>query len=131
MTHLLDTDICVGLLRQRPGLAERLTQLAPSDCGVSQVTVYELLCGVGKARDPARERVKVDRFLSHIAELSFDRAAAEAASAIRVDLERKGTVIGPYDLLIAGHAVANRLSLVTGNLAEFQRVSGLKLEAWP
>jgi tRNA(fMet)-specific endonuclease VapC len=131
MTHLLDTDTCVGILRQRPGFTARLTRLAPSDCGVSEVTVYELLCGVGKAQDPAREELKVKRFLSAIVELPFDRAAAEAASRIRVDLEQKGKVIGPYDLLIAGHALANSLTLVTNNLGEFQRVAGLKLETWP
>ena len=109
----------------------RLSQLAPNDCGVSQVTVYELLCGVQKAHDPARERQKVERFLSVIVELPFDRAAAETAAHIRADLEQLGTVIGPYDLLIAGHALANNFTLVTNNLGEFQRVNGLKLETWP
>jgi tRNA(fMet)-specific endonuclease VapC len=131
MTHLLDTDTCVGILRQRPGMVSRLNQLLPNDCGVSQVTVYELLCGVEKAQDPAHERQKVEYFLSIIVELPFDRAAAEAASRLRGDLERKGTIIGPYDLLIAGHALANNFTLVTNNLGEFERVTGLKLETWP
>ena len=80
---------------------------------------------------PPGERQKVERFLSVIAELPFDRAAAETAARIRVDLERKGTPIGPYDLLIAGHALVNNLTVVTNNLGEFQRVNGLKVEAWP
>jgi len=130
MTHLLDTDTCIGILRQRPGMVARLSHMSPSDCGVSEVTVYELFCGVGGAQDPVRERQKVDRFLSVIVELPFDRAAAEAAARIRTDLEQKGMVIGPYDLLIAGHALANNLTLVTNNLGEFQRVTGVKLEAW-
>ena len=131
MTHLLDPDTCVGILRQRPGMVARLNQLSPSDCGLSQVTVYELLCGVEKAQDPARELQKVEHFLSVIVELPFDRAAAETASRVRGNWERKGTVIGPYDLLIAGHALANDFTLVTNNLGEFQRVTGLKLETWP
>jgi tRNA(fMet)-specific endonuclease VapC len=109
----------------------RLSQFSPSGCGVSQVAVYELLCGVAKAQDPVRERQKVERFLSVIIELPFDRAAAEVAARIRADLEQKGMVIGPYDLLIAGHALANNFTLVTNNLGEFQRVNGLKLETWP
>jgi len=131
MTHLLDTDTCIGVLRQRPGMVARLSQFSPNDCGVSQITVYELLCGVAKAQNPASERQKVERLLSVIVESPFDRAAAEVAARIRVDLEQKGTVIGPYDLLIAGHALANGLTLVTNNVGEFQRVVGLKLESWP
>ena len=90
-----------------------------------------MFCGVEKAQTPLIERQKVERFLSVIAELPFDRAAAETAARIRADLERKGTPIGPYDLLIAGHALVNNLTVVTNNLGEFQRVTGLKIEAWP
>jgi len=131
MTHLLDTDTCIGVLRQRPGMVQRLSQIAPTDCAVSMVTVYELFCGLAKAQDPAKERQKVERFVSAIIELPLDRAGAEAAATIRAGLERQGTPIGPYDLLIAGQAVAGGLTLVTNNIREFQRVGGLKLESWP
>lgn len=130
MTHLLDTDTCIGVLRQRPGMVQRLSQLAPTDCAVSMVTVFELFCGLAKAQDPAKERQKVERFVSAILELPFDRAGAEAAANIRAELERRGTPIGPYDLLIAGQAVASGLTLVTNNVREFQRISRLKLESW-
>jgi len=131
MSYLLDTTTCIGVLRQRPGMVPRLNQVSPSDCAVSAVTVYELFCGVEKAQHPSAERQKVELFLSVIAELPFDRAAAETAARIRVELEKKGTPIGPYDLLIAGHALVNGLTVVTNNLGEFQRVGGLKVEAWP
>lgn len=131
MTHLLDTDTCIGVLRQRPGMVQKLSQFAPTDCAVSMVTVYELFCGVEKAQDPAKERQKVDRFVSTIIELPLDRAAAETAARIRADLERQGLPIGPYDLLIAGQAVAGGWTLVTNNTREFQRINGLKLESWP
>ena len=131
MTHLLDTDTCIGVLRQRPGMVEKLSRLAPADVAVSMVTIYELFCGVEKAADPARERGKVERFISAIAELPLERAAAQTAAQVRAELERQGTVIGPYDLLIAGQALAGNLTLVTGNLAEFRRVPGLKIESWP
>jgi tRNA(fMet)-specific endonuclease VapC len=86
---------------------------------------------VEKAQNPAKERQKVERFVSTIFELPLERAAAEIAARIRGDLERKGQPIGPYDLLIAGQALASGLTLVTSNRQEFQRVSGLKLESWP
>jgi len=130
MTHLLDTDTCIGVLRQRPGMMQRLSRLAPTDCAVSMITVYELLCGVEKAKDPAKERQKVHRFVSAIIEIPFERAASESAARVRADLERQGQPIGPYDLLIAGQALASGLTLVTTNVREFQRISGLKLESW-
>lgn len=130
MTHLLDTDTCIGVLRQRPGMVHRLSQMAPADCAVSMVTVCELFCGVEKAGDPVGERQKVQRFVSVIIELPLDRAAAEAAARIRADLERRGQLIGPYDLLIAGQSLAGGLTLVTNNRKEFERVAGLKLESW-
>jgi len=131
MTHLLDTDTCIGVLRQQSGMVQRLSRLAPTDCAVSTVTVYELFCGVEKAQDPSKERQKVERFVSAIIELPLDRAAAERAAQIRVELERQGQPIGPYDLLIAGQAVASGLTLVSNNVGEFQRVGGLRLESWP
>lgn len=131
MTHLLDTDTCIGVLRQHPGMVQRLSQIAPTDCAVSMVTVYELFCGLAKARHPAKERQKVERFVSAIIELPLDRPGAEAAAGIRAELERQGASIGPYDLLIAGQAVASGLTLVTNNVREFQRVSGIRLESWP
>jgi tRNA(fMet)-specific endonuclease VapC len=131
MTYLLDTDTCIGVLRQRPGMVRRLSQLAPTDCAVSMVTVYEMFCGLAQAQDPARERQKVVRFIAAIIELPLDRASAEAAAKVRGELERQGNLIGPYDLLIAGQALAGGLTLVTNNIGEFQRVSGLNLQSWP
>ena len=108
MTHLLGTDTCIGVLRQRPGMVQQLSQIAPTDCAVSMVTVYELFCGVEKAQDPARERQKVERFVSAIIELPLDRAAAEAAARIRTDLEKRGQPIGPYGLAYCGTGTRRR-----------------------
>ena len=131
MTYLLDTDICIGVLRQRPGMVECMSRVSPTDCAISMVTVYELFCGLAKAQDPIRERLKVERFISALIELPLDRASADAAAKVRADLESQGNVIGPYDLLIAGQALAGGLTLVTNNVREFQRVSGLNLQSWP
>lgn len=130
MIYLLDTDTCIGVLRQRQGMVQRLSQLSPVDCAVSMITVYELFCGVEKAREPVKEREKIEKFSSAIIELPLDRAAAESAARIRTELERKGLSIGPYDLLIAGQAVAGGLTLVTNNVREFQRINGLVVQSW-
>lgn len=130
MTHLLDTDTCIGVLRQQAGFVERLRRLAPTEVAVSMVTVYELFCGIEKTREPATERLKVARLLAVVNELPFDRTSAEVAARIRMELERAGRPIGPYDLLIAGQALSHGLILVTNNVTEFQRVAGLRLEAW-
>jgi tRNA(fMet)-specific endonuclease VapC len=131
MIYLLDTDTCIGVLRQRPGMVERLSQVAPTDCAVSMVTVYELFCGLAKAHDPAQERQKIERFISTVIELPLDRASAEVAAKARTELERRGNLIGPYDPLIAGQALAGGFTLVTSNVREFQRVNDLKLQSWP
>ena len=131
MAYLLDTDTCIGVLRQRRGMVERMSRLVPADCAVSMVTVYELFCGLGKAHDPAKERQKIERFLAAIIELPLDRSSAGAAGKVRVKLERQGNPIGPYDLLIAGQALAGGRTLVTNNVREFRRVDGLSLQSWP
>jgi len=131
MTHLLDTDTCIGVLRQKPGFVQRLSALSPGDVAISAITTYELFCGVEKARDPAAERVKVERLISAIVELQLDRLSIQKAAQLRADLENRGMPIGPYDLLIAGQALAHGLVLVTNNVREFQRAKELVLISWP
>ena len=86
---------------------------------------------IGKGQRPLNERQKIELFISAVIELPLDRASAEAAAKIRGELEARGNLIGPYDLLIAGQAVAGGLTLVTNNAHEFQRVRQLKLQSWP
>jgi len=130
MTLLLDTDVCIALLRGLPATMNRLASLSPDDCGISVVTAFELFAGAAKARAPEKERAKIDRLLKVVGVLAFDQVAAESAARVRAELEQAGTPIGSYDLLIAGHAIALELTLATGNLREFKRVRGLPLDAW-
>lgn len=92
--------------------------------------LYELLYGVVRSRDPARERERADRFVTGLVSLPFDDVAAEHTSRIRAELATSGTPIGPHDLLIAGIAGANGLTLVTLNAGEFGRVPALNVEDW-
>jgi tRNA(fMet)-specific endonuclease VapC len=128
--YLLDTDTCVDLLRNIPAVIDKLRLLAPDDCGISVVTSFELFAGAARARDPRREAQKVQALLNVIEEISLGPDVARRAGVVRFELESAGTPIGPYDLLIASHALVLDLTLVTANAQEFHHVPGLSLESW-
>jgi tRNA(fMet)-specific endonuclease VapC len=130
MRNLLDTDTCIAVMRHNATVLKRLAATAPADCAISSITSYELFTGVEKCADPANELAKVSDLLATITELVFDGEAAREAARIRASLEAQGCMIGPYDVLLAGHARSAGLTLVTGNSAEFARVPGLNLENW-
>ncbi len=131
MKYLLDTDICIELIRQRsPGLLQRVMALTPEDLGVSIVSVAELQYGVQRSREPERNQRALDLFLLPFALLDLDYEAAAHNGRIRAQLEAAGSPIGPYDLLIAAQALSRDLTLVTRNVREFARVAGLRVESW-
>ena len=130
MRYLLDTNICISLMRNDPAVVERISALSPGDCAISTITSYELHTGVEKCSDPGRERAKVATLLRTVHTLPFDAAAARESARIRAALESQGQPIGPYDVLLAGHAIAAGLVLVSANTSEFGRVVGLTLENW-
>ncbi len=127
---MLDTNICIAVMRGNDRAVTQMEAVSPEDCVVSAVTAYELFTGVAKCREPERERMKVVRLLTAIKVLSFDESAAKQAANVRVELEAAGQVCGPYDLLIAGNAMSLGLSIATNNIAEFSRISGLAVEDW-
>jgi tRNA(fMet)-specific endonuclease VapC len=127
---MLDTNLCIRVLRERPaGLRERFNAEAATLC-ISTVTMAELLYGAEKSAKPIENRNQVEAFAARLDVLPFDTAAAAHFGDIRANLERKGLVIGPYDLMIAGHARSLGLVVITGNLGEFRRVEGLRSEDW-
>lgn len=130
MKYLLDTNACIDLIRNRPAVVARAAAVSPDDCAVSAITVYELFHGAEKAHDPEAEYRHVATLLATVAELPFGSRAAEAAAKVRDTLESQGNVIGPYDLLLAGHALSAGLIFVTDNVSEFNRVEGLAIENW-
>ena len=127
---MLDTNLCVRLLRDRPPrLRERFNAEADA-LSVSTIVLTELLHGAEKSAAPIENRREVVRLADRLNVLTFDEAAASHSANIRAVLERRGLRIGGYDLLIAGHARSRGLTLITGNLREFQRVEGLLAEDW-
>ncbi|MDB5429098.1 MAG: PilT protein domain protein [Caulobacter sp.] len=127
---MLDTDLCIRVIRDRPpGVRPRFNAEADGLC-VSTITLTELIYGAEKSARTAERRAEVDLFVARLQVLPFDDRAAGHAADIRADLERRGTPIGSYDLLIAGHARSEGLTVVTGNLREFGRVEALRSEDW-
>lgn len=125
MKYCLDTSVCVEMMRQ--GESFDAIDLALPDCRISSITRFELEYGIHRAPRKLKSLlgVRLDSLLSNVRSLWFDDAAAAEAAAIRYELEKKGTPIGYYHTLIAGHARVLQLSVVTGNAREFERVPGL------
>ena len=129
--YLLDTNICIYLIKKRPPeVLEQFRQHPPQDVAISTITFFELEYGVQKSQHIQRTQDALDGFLLPLTILDMDRPAAADAAAIRASLEKKGTPIGPYDLLIAGLARSRNMTLVTNNTKEFERIDNLRLENW-
>jgi len=130
LRYMLDTNLCIRVLRDRPaGLRPRFNAEVDSLC-ISTITLAELFYGAEKSAKPVENRHEVERFAARLEVLAFDSRAAAHSAEIRATLERQGMPIGAYDLLIAGHARSLGLVVVTGNLREFTRVGGLRSEDW-
>lgn len=130
LRYMLDTNLCIRVLRDRPkSLRDRFNREADG-LGISTIVLTELLHGAAKSTRPDHNRREVERFAGRLEVLSFDADAAAHAADIRAVLERRGLRIGGNDLLIAGHARSRGVVIVTGNLGEFNRVEGLRCEDW-
>jgi tRNA(fMet)-specific endonuclease VapC len=131
MKYILDTNICIGLIRrQPPKLIQRLTRCEPGDVGVSSITIAELVFGAHKSNQVEQNLSALEQFLLPIEVVDFDQQASAAYGVIRAHLEREGKVIGAMDMLIGTHALSLGAILVTNNVDEFQRIPKLKIEDW-
>jgi tRNA(fMet)-specific endonuclease VapC len=126
---LLDTNTLIHYLKGMEPVVSRLQASSPRELAIPSVVAYEIEYGTLKTGS-SRRRAVVTGLLAGLAQVPFDQEAALEAARIRIDLETRGLVIGPLDLLIAGTAVSRRAVLVTGNIREFSRVKGLRLADW-
>jgi len=130
LRYLLDTNICIYVIKRRPeSLLDRFNVNA-SHLGISTVTLAELLHGAEKSSQPQRTLSVVEDFCSRLDVLDYGIKAAQHYGQIRAALEQRGTPIGVNDLHIAAHARSEGLTLVSNNLREFERVEGLLYENW-
>ncbi len=131
MIYMLDTNMCIYIIKQRPlKVLETLKKLDTRDVCVSAVTLAELAYGVAKSQQKGKNSIALTSFLAPLEILPFSDKAAVKSGEIRATLEKEGQVIGPYDLLIAAHALSENLILVTNNTGEFGRIPGLALQNW-
>lgn len=131
MRYLLDTNTCIYIIKRSPErLMLRFKRLRVGDVGVSAITVCELQFGVSHSSQPEKNQRALTEFLGPLEILDFPAKASVVYGEIRTRLQRAGTPIGSYDLLLAAHALDCDLTLVTNNVREFSRVPDLRIENW-
>ena len=130
LKYLLDTNILIYVVKSRPAAAREHFTRHHGQLAMSSVSLMELVYGAEKSAAPQRNLRDIEGLAARLDVLPFDPAAATHAGRIRAELARAGTPVGPYDLMIAGHARSLGLTLVSNNLREFERVQGLLMENW-
>lgn len=133
MGLLIDSSVLIEAERGRLDLASRVHGRAGDEAFISAITVSEILFGVHRATDPGvrnRRAAVAEALLSRFEVLGIDGPVARLHAQLKADLALRGTPIGPHDLWLAATCMLHGLTMVTGNLREFRRVPGLRVEAW-
>lgn len=130
MKYMLDTNMCIYAQKQNPGVLAKMRENYNRGIAISSITLAELEYGVYASASRERNTVALLKFLSVVEVLPFGSGAAEEYGIIRAELRKMGTPIGAMDMLIAAHAKAEKLTVVTHNTREFERIEGLQLEDW-
>ena len=131
MKYLLDTNTCIYIINKKPPSAvNRIRSKHPDEVSISTITIAELEYGVHRSKHADQNRIALLEFLVLFTIVEFDQSAAAVYGSVRASLERKGSPIGPMDLLLAAQALSQQLVLVTNNEREFRRVAGLQIENW-
>ena len=131
MTYMLDTNICIYSIKKKPPqVLRRLKKHLGKVLCISAITLAELEHGVEKSASPEKNAAALMQFLAIMDVLPFNDLAAVEYGKICAYLQQRGTPIGTMDMLIAGHARAEGLILVTNNVREFERVPNLMVENW-
>ncbi len=128
---MLDTNICIYIQRNKYlSVLDRFTSLKPGQAVISTITWGELLYGAAKSQRPNKVLSVLEEFSKLIPVLPMTADCGKFYGQVRADLEKTGRIIGNNDLWIAAHALASRLTLVTNNSKEFERIPLLKIENW-
>jgi tRNA(fMet)-specific endonuclease VapC len=129
--YLLDTNICIYIINNSPKqVVDRIKKLKVNQVKLSSISLAELEYGVSKSSSREKNRKALIQFASAFDIVYFNDNDAEVYGLIRAELEKRGQVIGPYDMQIAAQAITRNLILVTNNTEEFARIPDLKLENW-
>jgi tRNA(fMet)-specific endonuclease VapC len=131
VTFFIDSDICIAYLRNgSPSVTEQFRSVRSDQVKIPSMVAAELVFGACKSSSPLTAQKVVNSFLEAFEIVPFDQDAVEVYARIRLELEQKGTMIGPNDLIIAATVLSRHGTLITHNAKEFSRVSGLLLQDW-
>jgi tRNA(fMet)-specific endonuclease VapC len=131
MKLMLDTNICIAIIKQRPkGILQKFSAYQVGDICISSITLAKLRYGVAKSLYQEQNQVALDAFILPLEVAAFDHATALFYGGLRSTLEKQGTPIGPLDTMIGAHALSLNLTLITNNTKEFNRIPGLKVLDW-
>ena len=128
--YVLDTNTLIYFFKGMGDVSRRLLATSPQELAIPAIVLFELEYGIAKSSSPRKRQAQLKEMCSLIKVLPIGDREARQAALIRAQLDKKGTPIGPYDVLIAGTALANQGVLVTRNTGEFSRVRNLKIENW-
>jgi tRNA(fMet)-specific endonuclease VapC len=128
--YMLDTNILIYAIKNRPKRIREAFKQHSDYLSMSSVTLGELIYGAERSARITRNLQDIEGLAARMDVISFDYHAATHFGQVRAELSKKGKPIGPYDSMIAGHARALGLILVTSNVREFKRVPGLRVENW-
>ncbi len=128
--YILDPNTLIYYFKGQGNVAKNMAHVSPSEIGISPIVFFELQVGIAKSNSPAKRTQQLEQLLSRVNLVFFERDSAIAAAKIRAQLEQQGSPIGPMDILIAGTAISLQAVLVTHNVKEFSRVSGLAIADW-
>ncbi len=132
MKYLLDTNICIYIINEKPEkVLRKFEQYPVHEFAISSITHAELQYGVVKSKHKNRNQEALDEFLIPLTILPFHgKRLVESYGKIRTFLESKGKTIGPLDTLIAAHALSLDLTIISNNINEYSRIPNLKCENW-
>jgi len=128
--YVLDTNTLIYFFKGAGNVADNFLKISPKEIGIPSIVLFELEYGIAKSTSPKKRQAQLKELCSLIKILPFNEEAAKSSASIRAFLDKKGTPIGSYDVLIAGMALVNNGILVTNNTKEFSRVPSLKLDNW-
>lgn len=128
--YLLDTNILIYTLKNRPTMVRDRFNRHTGQLAVSTISVGDLVYGAERSSQPERNLNDIEGLLARVEVLPFDELASYHFGQIRAELYREGRPIGPYDMMLAGHARSRGLIMVSNNTREFERIAGLRLENW-
>lgn len=131
MRLMLDTNICIALIKQKPAnVVKKFNDYQVGDICISSVTLAELRYGVAKSQFQQKNQAALDNFMMPLEVAFFDEAVANMYGILRASLEQKGTPIGAMDLMIGAHALSKNLTILTNNVREFNRIPHLVVVDW-